>query len=228
MQSRSLAVAAEGAGGRPAAGCFSTWFIYLAHRGAAEAAAAADGEVFKVRAGQKHKCFLRNTPEPRLIQSCGQRKTCFCYTLSFLLLSFLSSSPLLVSFSFSTVPLSSLRFLSSLFSSSSRSYPYPSLRYLPHDFFSSFLISPSYLLHFSFPHSHSFLPLLPPSIPILLSAFLFFHLFSICFNLLFHRPHSHVSLSFPSFPFLSLFSLMPFSLISSFCFLSYLLSILFF
>lgn len=114
------------------------------------------------------------------------------------------------------------------FSSSSRSYPYPSLLYLPHDFFSSFLISPSYLLHFSFPHSHSFPPLLPPSIPILLSAFLFFHLFSICFNLLFHRPHSHVSLSFPSFPFLSLFSLMPFSLISSFCFLPYLLSILFF
>lgn len=117
MQSRSLAVAAEGAGGRPAAGCFSTWFIYLAHRGAAEAAAAAaaEGEVFKVRAGQKHKCFLRNTPEPRLIQSCGQRKTRFCYTLSFLLRHapfLVSSACLLFFFHFL---LSSLRFLSSLF-----------------------------------------------------------------------------------------------------------------
>lgn len=130
MQSRSLAVAAEGAGGRPAAGCFSTWFIYLAHRGAAEAAAAAEGEVFKVRAGQKHKCFLRNTPEPRLIQSCGQRKTRFSYTLSFLLrhAPFLISSACLLFFFHCLLPHGFVFLLSSLL-----------FLFIPFFFFQSFL-----------------------------------------------------------------------------------------
>lgn len=124
--------------------------------------------------------------------------------------------------------LSSLRFLSSLFSSSSSSYPYPSLPYLL-PFLLLFPYLPFVSSSFFISSFLSFLPLLPPSIPIpiFLSAFLFLHRFSFYFNLLFHRPHSHLSLSFPSFPFLSLISLMPFSLITSFCFLPYCLSILF-